>query len=353
MNKHSELESFVHAARAQGATDEFLVAMLREKGWPASDVYAVFAQRYAAQTGIAFPEPPGRLEAAREAFFHLLAFATLGMWIFAIGSIWFDLIEAWVPDATVDRNRFALGQASSQLASIIVAFPAFLWATRSILSDQLGNPDKAESPVRRWVSNLGLLLTSLVFMGDLIVFVTSLLQGELTARVALRCIVVVVLAGAVFLYYSRGLGKSRVLPPMTWHRTFAVCASVIMAVTLGLGFWATGSPSSVRIVSEDARRLRDLYDITVQVENKKLSNGLKEPSMTLADIGMAQSDPFSRRPYEYQRLDEKRYRLCAEFGAPSRPVPGPAAQFWRHPAGRQCFDISFDRTPPMPPSYYR
>ncbi len=121
------------------------------------------------------------------------------------------------------------------------------------------NPDKAESAVRRWVGNIGLLLTALVFLGDLIVFVTSLLQGELITRFALRCLVVVVLAGAVFLYYSRGLGKSRTLTPITWHRMFAGCAGVAMALTLGFGFWSTGSPSIARVLDEDSRRVRDLY----------------------------------------------------------------------------------------------
>lgn len=225
MSNSPELQAFVKAAKEQGASDEFLVAMLRDRGWPAKDVYVVFARQCGEQTGIALPEPPGRLEAAREAFFHLLAFATLATWIFSIGSIWFDLIQAWVPDAIVDRfKEFVIASISRELASIIVAFPAFIWATRSILRDQMENPDKAESAVRRWVSNIGLLLTALVFLGDLIAFVTSPLQGELTTRFALRCLVVLVLAGAVFLYYSRGLGKSRTLPPVKWHRMFAGCA---------------------------------------------------------------------------------------------------------------------------------
>ncbi len=74
--------------------------------------------------------PPGRLETAREAFFHLLAFVTLATWVFSIGSIWFDLIGAWALDPTADRfDGFVIGRISRELASIIVAFPAFIWAT--------------------------------------------------------------------------------------------------------------------------------------------------------------------------------------------------------------------------------
>jgi hypothetical protein len=221
-----------------------------------------------------------------------------------------------------------------------------------MLRDQAENPDKAESAVRRWVSNFGLLLTALAFMGDLIVFVTSLLQGELTTRVALRCVVVMFLAGAVFLYYSRGLGKSRTLPPMTWHRTFAGCAGALMALTLGVGFWSTGSPSSLRVLNQDSRRVRDLHDLTVQIENKRYSGGLQVPPASLADVGLSGSDPFIGRPYEYRRIDNGRYELCAGFGAASPSASG-TALFWAHSAGRKCFNVSFAQSAPFPPNYFR
>ena len=47
MSNSAELQAFVKAAKEQGATDEFLVALLRDKGWPAKEVYAVFGQRTA------------------------------------------------------------------------------------------------------------------------------------------------------------------------------------------------------------------------------------------------------------------------------------------------------------------
>ena len=211
------------------------------------------------------------------------------------------------------------------------------------------NPDKAESAVRRWVSNIDLLLTALVFFGDLITFVTSLLQGEITARFALRCLVVVVLVGAVFLYYSRGLGKSRTLPPMTWHRIFAGCAGVAMTLTLGFGFWSTGSPSGVRVLAEDSQRVRDLYSLTVAIENKRYGGAFNGPPARLADVAIKTGiDPLNRQPYEYHRLDGGRYQVCADFRATSLSASGPAL-FWAHPAGRKCFDISFGDSAPQPP----
>src|SRR5260221_5101306 len=92
-----ELDSFLRAAKEKGASDEFLVAMLKDQGWPASAVYGALGRYYAETTGIPIPAARGRLESAREAFFHLLAFATLGTWIVATGSRRFWLIHTWYP----------------------------------------------------------------------------------------------------------------------------------------------------------------------------------------------------------------------------------------------------------------
>src|SRR5262245_50869267 len=95
-----QLDDFLRAAKAKGASDEFLVAMLKDRGWSAGDIYEALGRFYAETTGIEIPAPRGRLESAREAFFHLLAFATLGTWVFATGYLWFDLMNRWFPDAT-------------------------------------------------------------------------------------------------------------------------------------------------------------------------------------------------------------------------------------------------------------
>jgi hypothetical protein len=50
------------------------------------------------------------------------------------------------------------------------------------------------------------------------------------------------------------------------------------------------------------------------------------------------SDPVTAERYEYEILDDSRYRLCAEF---ARALPEDRADrdFWWHPPGRHCFDV--------------
>lgn len=93
-----DLDDFLKAAKSKGASDQFLVALLKEKGWPSKQIYESLERYYVEEGGVAIPESPSRLESAREAFFHLLAFATLGTWVFALGSTWFELINHWIPD---------------------------------------------------------------------------------------------------------------------------------------------------------------------------------------------------------------------------------------------------------------
>jgi hypothetical protein len=122
----------------------------------------------------------------------------------------------------------------------------------------------------------------------------------------------------------------------------------MMAVTLGFGFWFTGSPSSVRVLNEDRRRVRDLYDLTVQIESKNLQG----PPATLGLIAVTAIDPFTGQPYEYRRVDDKRYQVCAQFTAPSLKASG-AGLFWAHSAGRACFEMKLNGNAPAPPEYYQ
>ncbi|HEY3440978.1 MAG TPA: DUF5671 domain-containing protein [Paludibaculum sp.] len=329
-------DDFLRAAKAKGASDEFLVAMLKEQGWQVGDVYQALGRYYVEITGLPIPEVRGRLESAREAFFHLLAFSTLATWVFATGNLWFELINGWVPDATDPRYyyRWTWSQVAWQMAALMVAFPAFLWATRAILRDQSANPASSSSPLRRWLTNIALLLTALIFIGDLVTFVATFLQGGLTLRFAAKSLIVVLLASSVFLYYNRGLARSA-MAPSRWHRGFAVTALAFIVLTLGLGFMQTGTPAAQRRISEDRRRVEDLYQLAGALNNTPSGS----PLPATLEGPLKRIEPFSASPYEYHKLDDSRFELCAVFSAESRPLPPGVQDEWRHPKGRHCFQF--------------
>ena len=55
--------------------------------------------------------------------------------------------------------------------------------------------------IRKWLIYLTLFLSALVLIGDLVVLVNGLLQGELTTAFILKVVSVFVVIGGIFLYY--------------------------------------------------------------------------------------------------------------------------------------------------------
>ncbi len=349
----TDLDQFLRAAKAQGASDEFLVALGKQQGWPERAIYDALGRYYSEVTGLALPEPKSSLEAAREAFYHLLAFGTLGTWTLGIGSIWFELINLWLPDA-VAQGYYARGlrDVSWQIAAVLVSFPVFAFATRSILRDMRESPEKVASAVRRWLTNVALLLAACVFIGDLVSFLAAFLQGELTLRFVLKSLVVLVLSGGIFLYYTKGLGARSASPDGSWHQRFAWTSGALIVLTLLCGFWKTGSPAEQRERAEDRRRVGDLSAIAVTlnsrwldrpVAQRRLPASLEELSASSPDFKLPLEDPFTKQRYEYIPGAEGKYQLCAKFRHPSETMAG-RRYSWEHPAGRHCFALDAHQT---------
>jgi hypothetical protein len=210
MDPSRELDAFIEATKNKGASDEAVVALLRERGWPAKSIYASVGRYYELLTGLPVPERRGStVESARDAFLYLLAFSTLAIWTIALGSLAFKLIDRWIPDPIAPQTYYNYRyDVSYQTASIIVAFPIFLLVMRFILREVESTPERLQSGVRKWLTYIALLLTAGTMIGDLVVFLTTFLQGELTIRFVLKAAVVIVIAGSVFWYYLGSLRET-------------------------------------------------------------------------------------------------------------------------------------------------
>ena len=86
-------------------------------------------------------------------------------------------------------------------ASLVIAFPIFLFISRHIQLAIARDPIKRLSPIRRWLTYLTLFIAASILIGDLTTLVYNLLGGELTIRFILKVLVVGAIAGTVFGYY--------------------------------------------------------------------------------------------------------------------------------------------------------
>jgi hypothetical protein len=203
---NSTLQEFLASAKRQGASDESLIALLRGRGWPEEDVHRALADHFENVNGIRVPVYK-RSGSAKDAFLYLLSFSMLATWTIGLGSVMFTLIDRWIRDPLSNYYSSGYYQIADSLACMIVAFPVYLLAMRYILREARLHPEKLESPVRKWLTYIALLMAAGVVVGDLITFLTHFLRGELTGRFVAKVSVVLVIAGGVFWYYLGSLQK--------------------------------------------------------------------------------------------------------------------------------------------------
>jgi hypothetical protein len=203
-----DLELFVRDALASGQPRPAIEAALASAGWPVEQVRDALD----AYADVAFPVPvpkPRPYLSAREAFLYLVLFATLYVSAYHLGSLLFDLINHALPDPADARYAVMNLGASMRwsVASLIVAFPVFLFVARLLARELARSPVKRLSAVRRWLTYITLFLAAGIVVGDLIAAVYNVLGGELTLRFALKVLVVGVIAGSVFAYYLLDLRR--------------------------------------------------------------------------------------------------------------------------------------------------
>lgn len=156
-------------------------------------------------TGLKVPTRRRSGAATRDAFYYLLAFSTLATWTIGFGSLMFTLIENWIADPLTPNSygnaTYANFALASSIASIIVAFPIYLFVMRLILREVRLDPGKLESAARKWLTYIALLIATGVMIGDLVTVLTFFLRGEFTSRFLAEAATVIVIAGAVLWYY--------------------------------------------------------------------------------------------------------------------------------------------------------
>ncbi len=203
-----DLELFVRDALAAGQPRPAIETALAQAGWPAEQVRDALD----AYAEVAFPVPvpkPRPYLSAREAFLYLVLFATLYVSTYHLGSLLFDLLNRALPDPADAGYAFANPGSSMRwaVASLVVAFPVFLFVARLLGRELARNPVKRLSAVRRWLTYITLFLAAGIVIGDLIAAVYNVLGGELTLRFALKVLVVGAIAGTVFAYYLLDLRR--------------------------------------------------------------------------------------------------------------------------------------------------
>lgn len=196
-----ELEAFVKEALTGGSAREDIEAAMLAAGWSREQARSALGAYAPVDFPVPVPRPRPYLS-AREAFLYLVLFSSLYLSAYNLGSLFFDFIDRAFPDpADQSYGVWSFDSMRWSVASLIIAFPTFMFLSRLIAKELARNPVKRLSTIRRWLTYLTLFIAAGFLTGDLITLVYKLLGGELTVRFVLKVLVVAAIAGATFGYY--------------------------------------------------------------------------------------------------------------------------------------------------------
>jgi hypothetical protein len=207
-NIPDELSEFVKASLTRGVPRSDIEAVLRKGGWTLDQTRSALALFLDLEFLVPVPRPRPSLD-ARDAFMYLLLFSTLYVSAFHVGSLTFDMINRTFPDPAEPARASAYVRASMRwsIASLVVAFPVFLYMSWLVGRDIASDPNKRRSRVRRWLTYLTLFVAALALIGDVTTLVYNALGGEITTRFLLKVLTVAVIAGTVFWYYLSDISR--------------------------------------------------------------------------------------------------------------------------------------------------
>lgn len=203
-----EAKDFVRDALSRGHSREEIEQALLDAGWPPAQVQRALGAYAASSFNIPVPRPHAQLS-ARQAFIYLLLFTVLLVVAVQLGNLLFQIINISVPDVTESQYREAGRTAAIRfaIASLIVAFPLFVFLSLVVSRELKTNPAMRLSAVRRWLTYLALFIAATVFLGDLITVLNGFLNGELTTRFSLKALTVAGISGGIFCYYFFSLSS--------------------------------------------------------------------------------------------------------------------------------------------------
>lgn len=268
----------------------------------------------------------------------------------------FGIINLLYPDATDTIWQVESASSSVRLgiAFTLVFFPAYLILTRIVNRNRRSSRDPSYLGLTKWLIYLSLLIGGGIILGDLVITITTFLEGEITQRFILKVSAVLFIIGAAFHYYILD-AKQYWVKNEQQSIMYAIGASLVVFTAIGFGFANVDSPAAVREQKLDLTQIQDLQNIQWQIQeylvlNEVLPESLKalykENGLTLPTA------PEVRPAYSYE-VTERGFTLCATFSSTSRqdeysiarplmPTEKTATiinpDSWKHGSGEVCFE---------------
>ncbi len=249
-------------------------------------------------------------------------------------------------DVSESAGYFALWTVAS---SIVWAPVALIFYLRS-RAEMLAKPSLQDNPVQRTfitIYQVVMILTIISFsVSTVFAALMSVVKPEETSDILLSAALPSAVSAILFglghvAFYRRGLRRRN------FALLFSMFAAVLIVPVVVL------SIMSLRSVATDRTAETDLASIKTAVDNYVDDNN-KTPS-TISDVSSDLSSKIQNRlsNYEYKRVDNNRYQLCADFVASSGYTYDSYSStdnytsyqsFTNHGKGEKCFKVKAQST---------
>ena len=347
---NNELRAFIKESLERGQGKDAIHGVLLQAGWQDGEVRNGLSAFADLDFPVAVPRPTPYVH-AREAFFYLVSFIALYTSAVSFGVVVFGLIDQTFPDSFDYGRRYPSGGHATAIASVIIAFPLYLFLMRRLASEVSADPERRQSLVRRWLTYLTLVVAAGAIIGDLIAIVANLLLGDPTLSFFLKAATILVITGCIFGYYLRDMRQAET--PTTGAqatqtlRVFLTAIVIVVIASLGYALFLVGTPVQQRDIRLDKERVSHMINISRNIDtywelNRELPKELSEMSGPRYSILRAH-DAESGARYEYNVLEGANYQLCAVFSTDTASRPDRDRPFsegaWDHGVGRTCFDL--------------
>ena len=293
-----------------------------------------------------------------DVFINLLAVIALYVSVYGALSLLFQFTNLALPDP-LDQRIDVLDSIRYGVSMLIVFFPVYWWAWRSIEADLAVNPAKRRLWVRTCPIYLTLFLAGMTALGDLACLFYFLMSGDLTSRFVTKVAVVLIVAGGVLVFYRNALRREPGPLPVA-IRAFAYGAAALASTLVVAGFVIAGPPTRAHRARLDQQRLRDLDSVEQKIVEYWSDKGELPASLDQLKDDIAsyspERDPASGDGYGYRKTGATSFDLCADFALQDSDAARTMARWeqagkstaWNHEAGHYCFARTIDpaRHPP-------
>ncbi|MBP9760436.1 MAG: hypothetical protein KBD24_03690 [Candidatus Pacebacteria bacterium] len=305
------IEARVRAEIMKEAIKEQVLAV----GWSEDEFDKAYADALVA-TGVPVPSEGTRGSYAKRAstldvVLNFFSFILLGIVTTALGTLYFQIINKYFPDALSNVDFYQSGMITSaiyySIAALLVAYPLYYVVVRVWFKRFRQDEAKVESKLTKWITYLVLLGASVTIVGDLIIAIFTFLQGELSARFFLKAITILTIAGMIFGFYflERKKVQYRYEISRRTFQLFGYTLTALVALGIVMGFLVAGSPATERMRRFDAQRASDLQNLAGCIQG--YAQQFERLPATLQDLETSSNfsyctvrDPETSASYEYR-----------------------------------------------------